>query len=83
MMGRSDVLFDLEKAMQLPQSSLTGDEELDNLPEWDSFAVLTYIALVQQRTGVVLDSYKLSVARTVNDLILQVLSSMGYPARQP
>jgi acyl carrier protein len=81
-MGRSDMLSNLEKAMQLPQGSLTGREVLENLPEWDSFAVLTFIALVQQQTGIVIDSHKLSRARTVNDLILPLLSANGSAATQ-
>jgi acyl carrier protein len=68
-MSRNDILAELEKLMELEQGTLTGNESLDNLPSWDSMAILTCIAVFQQRTGVVLDSLKLSRAKTVNDLV--------------
>jgi acyl carrier protein len=68
-MSRQDILMELEKLMELDQGTLTGSESLDNLPTWDSLAILTCIAVFQQRTGVVLDGTALSRARTVNDLL--------------
>jgi acyl carrier protein len=68
-MSRQDILMELEKLMELEQGTLTGAESLDNLPTWDSLAILTCIAVFQQRTGVVLDAERLSGARTVNDLV--------------
>jgi acyl carrier protein len=68
-MSRQDILRELEKLMELEQGMLTGAESLDNLPTWDSLAILTCIAVFQQRTGVVLDAERLSLARTVNDLV--------------
>jgi acyl carrier protein len=68
-MSRKDILAELEKLMELNQGTLTGNESLDNLPSWDSLAILTCIAVFQQRMGVVLDGMKLSQARTVNDLL--------------
>ena len=68
-MSRQDILTELEKLMELDRGTLTGTESLDNLPTWDSLAMLTCIAVFQQRTGFVLDGAKLSQARTVNDLV--------------
>ena len=72
-MTRQDVLFELEKVLEKPQGTLTGSERLDDLPEWDSLAILAYIAMVEKKTRVVLDSLLLSRARTVDDLVLLVV----------
>ena len=72
-MTRQDVLFELEKVLEKPKGTLTGSERLDDLPEWDSLAILAYIAMVEKKTSVVLDSLLLSRARTVDDLVLLVV----------
>lgn len=77
-MSRKDILMELEKLMELDQGTLTGNESLDNLPSWDSLAILTCIAVFQQRTGVVLDGTRLSRARTVNDII-QIMPGASEP----
>jgi acyl carrier protein len=80
MMTRQEVLNELEKVLEKPKGALTGNERLDDLPEWDSLAILAYIALVEKKTGVVLDSLQLSRARTVNDLVLLVVPDPFAPA---
>jgi acyl carrier protein len=79
-MTRQEILFELERVLEKPKGVLTGSELLDDLPEWDSLAVLAYIALVEKKTGAVLDSLLLSRARTVNDLVLLVLPDSVAPA---
>jgi acyl carrier protein len=78
-MSRQDILMELEKLMELERGTLTGSESLDNLPTWDSLAILTCIAVFQQRTGVVLDGEMLSQARTVNDLV-HIVPGASEPA---
>ena len=73
MITRQEVLYELDKVLEKPEGTLTGGERLDDLPEWDSLAILAYIALVEKKTSVVLDSLLLSRARTVNDLVLLVV----------
>jgi len=73
MITRQEVLYDLDKVLEKPEGTLTGSERLDDLPEWDSLAILAYIALVEKKTSVVLDSLLLARARTVNDLVLLVV----------
>ncbi len=73
MITRQEVLYELDKVLEKPEGTLTGSERLDDLPEWDSLAILAYIALVEKKTSVVLDSLLLARARTVNDLVLLVV----------
>jgi hypothetical protein len=35
---------EIEKVLDLPASSLTGNENLEDLPEWDSIATISFIA---------------------------------------
>ncbi|HYW85660.1 MAG TPA: acyl carrier protein [Spirochaetia bacterium] len=80
MMTRQEVLYELDKVLEKPRGTLTGSERLDDLPEWDSLAILAYIAMVEKKTSVVLDSLLLSRARTVNDLVLLVVPDTVAPA---
>lgn len=80
MMTRQEILYELEKVLEKTRGALTGSELLDDLPEWDSLAILAYIALVERKTGVVLDSLLLSRARTVNDLVGLVVPGPVAPA---
>ena len=79
-MTRQEILFELEKLLEKSKGSLAGSEMLDDLIEWDSLAILAYIAMVQKKTDVVLDSVALSRARTVNDLVSLVQPDAAAPA---
>jgi acyl carrier protein len=80
MMTRQEILFELEYLLEKSKGSLAGSEILDDLPEWDSLAILAYIAMVQKKTDFVLDSMALSRAKTVNDLIALVQPDAVSPA---
>ena len=79
-MTRQEILFELENLLEKSKGSLAGSEILDDLPEWDSLAILAYIAMVQKKTDVVLDSMALSRAKTVNDLVALVQPDAVAPA---
>lgn len=79
-MTRQEILYELEKLLEKSKGSLTGSEILNDLLEWDSLAILAYIAMVQKKTDVVLDSLALSRARTVNDLVVLVHPDAAAPA---
>ena len=57
-----DDLFELEKG------TLKGSESLDNYP-WDSLAIVTYIALVDEHCGIIVDGGELEAAKTIDDLV--------------
>ena len=81
-MTRQNILFELDKLLEKSKGALTGSEALDDLPEWDSLTILAYIAMVQKKTGAVLDSMLLSRAKTVHDLVVLVHPSAVAPATQ-
>jgi acyl carrier protein len=59
----------LDSALDLPEGTLTGTETLSDIPEWDSLAVISFIALVDEQFNVILEGEKLAEAKSVADLL--------------
>ncbi len=68
-MTRSEFLRHLETVLERDPDTLTGAERLEDLEEWDSLAVIGFIAMVDERLGVVVEGAALAQARAVNDLV--------------
>lgn len=68
-MDRKDFLLALDEMLELDAGTLTGAEELESLDNWDSLAVISFIALVDEKLGLVVEGEKLAKARTVDDLM--------------
>lgn len=68
-MDRKDFLLALDEMLELDAGTLTGAEELESLDNWDSLAVISFIALVDEKLGLVVEGEKLAKAKTVNDLL--------------
>lgn len=68
-MDRKDFLLALDETLELDPGTLTGDETLDSLDSWDSLAVISFIALVDEKLEIVVEGEKLAQAKTVNDLL--------------
>ncbi|MDQ2106405.1 acyl carrier protein [Azospirillum isscasi] len=68
-MDRKDFLLALDEMLELDAGSLTGAEELESIDTWDSLAVISFIALVDERLGHVVEGEKLVKAQTVDDLL--------------
>ncbi|WP_448206561.1 acyl carrier protein [Azospirillum sp. sgz302134] len=68
-MDRKDFLLALDEMLELDAGTLTGAEALDSLDNWDSLAVISFIALVDEKLGLVVAGEKLAKAKTVNDLL--------------
>jgi acyl carrier protein len=72
MMQAEAFLREIELALELPAGSLKGDERLEDIPEWDSLAVISFIALVDEKLGLAVDGEKLAETKTVGDLLALV-----------
>ncbi|WP_353860663.1 acyl carrier protein [Azospirillum formosense] len=68
-MNRKDFLLALDEMLELDAGTLTGAEELDSIDSWDSLAVISFIALVDEKLGHVVEGEKLVKAQTVDDLL--------------
>jgi len=68
-MDRKEFLLALDEMLELDPGTLTGAEELESIDSWDSLAVISFIALVDERLGHVVEGEKLVKAKTVDDLL--------------
>jgi len=59
----------LEEIIEADSGTLTGDEFINDVGGWDSLAVVSFIAMVDENLGVILSAKKISDANTVQDLI--------------
>ncbi|CAK0775722.1 Carrier domain-containing protein [Azospirillaceae bacterium] len=68
-MNKIDFLKALDDMLELDSGTLTGNEVLKELEMWDSLAVISFIALVDEKLGFVVEGQKLAMAKTIDDLI--------------
>ncbi len=68
-MDRKEFLLALDEMLELDDGTLTGAEELEAIDAWDSLAVISFIALVDEKLGHVVEGEKLVKAKTVQDLL--------------
>lgn len=58
----------LDEVLELPAGTLSGSERLEDIDTWDSLAVISFIALVDEHFGTIIESEKLAQAQSVADL---------------
>ena len=68
MMSKADFLHALEEVMEMDSGSLTGTETLADLAQWDSLAILSFMAKVDEVFGVQLSAEPIAKSKTVADL---------------
>jgi acyl carrier protein len=68
-MNKDTFLRNLNEVLDLQPGTLTGSERLEELPQWDSMAILSVIAMVDEKLGVVIPPAKLTACETINDII--------------
>ena len=67
-MTRSQFHGLLETEIGLPPGSLKSDEQLQDIPKWDSLAVLSFIALVDTQFRIQLSVEDITASKSVADL---------------
>ena len=75
-MNKSELLLEIDEILELDTGTLTGNEVLEDLEDWDSLAVITYIALIDEKLDHVLEGEQLVECETVNDLIALVADQL-------
>jgi acyl carrier protein len=58
----------LDEILELEPGTIKGDETLESLDTWDSLAVISFIAMVDQHFEIILESKKLMQAESVGAL---------------
>jgi acyl carrier protein len=68
-MDKALFLARLEELMEIQAGTLTGSESLKSLKQWDSVAVIGFIALVDEQFEITLSAKRLVECKTIEDLI--------------
>lgn len=79
-MNELQLLNFLEDTLSIPRSTLTGNEQLCDLHQWDSLATLTFITMVDRKFGLALPARKVLRCRMVDELLALIGNTPLLPA---
>lgn len=65
-------LKNMAEALNQPGAEFTPDQKLQDLPNWDSLAILTTLSMLDQEYGVVMSGTELQSCNSVADLYAKV-----------
>jgi acyl carrier protein len=68
-MRRKEFLLSMDKLVELPRGTLKGDEKLNDLEQWNSLAIISFIALVDTNNRVKVSLGQIMSSVTVSDLL--------------
>ena len=58
----------MDNLLELPDRTLSGPEKLDELENWNSLAMLGYVALADSNNGVTLSPRQIRDCNSIDDL---------------
>lgn len=76
-MTRQDFLLLLDELLELDPGTLNGSEVLADLEMWDSLAVISFIAMVDEKLGLIVAGDQLTRAKTIDDLMALVAEKVA------
>jgi acyl carrier protein len=68
-MTREQFLQSMDKLVELPRGTLKGSESLNELENWNSLAIITFIALADSNNGHHVSPRQIMACATVSDLL--------------
>ena len=68
-MTRQQFLYSMDKLLELPRGTLKGPERLHELEQWNSLAMISFIALADTNNRVSVSAAQLLACSTVSDLL--------------
>jgi acyl carrier protein len=68
-MTSQDLLLEVDKILDLRPGTLRGHEKLDELGNWDSTALISFVALAEGHNGVQISPVQIVGCSTVDDLL--------------
>jgi len=68
-MTRNEFLLQIDDILGLQPGTLRGDEKLEELENWDSTSLITFIALADSNAGVAVSPAQVVTCTTVADLL--------------
>ena len=75
-MTKQQFIEELEDMLEAQRGTITEDEMLFNVDGWDSLAVITFIAFVDESLGLTLKANKIAEAKSIADLIALVAEKL-------
>ena len=78
-MTRNEFLLEMDEILLLPPGTLRGHEKLEELENWDSTSLITFIALADAHSGVNISPAQIVNCSTVTDL-LRLARADGNPS---
>jgi acyl carrier protein len=67
-MTYAEFLTSLEELVEAPAGSLKGTQKLEDLEQWDSVSMVSFLALAEEKSGIQLAPRQLTACATVDDL---------------
>lgn len=58
----------IAEILEADPAGLTGEEKIDEVGNWDSLSVISFVAMVDSDLNQIVDGEKLKDAKTLNDL---------------
>jgi acyl carrier protein len=79
--SRVEFLNSLCEILEVPAGSLAGDEKLEDLEDWTSMAMVSFIAFAHEHFGKTLSPRLFATCDTVDDLgkLVGITDSTGNP----
>ena len=68
-MTHNEFLLQMDEILDLPAGTLRGHERLEELPNWDSTSLITFIALAETNYDVYISPGQIVTCSTVADLL--------------
>ena len=68
-MNRNEFLLQMDEILDLPAGTLRGSENLEELTNWDSTSLITFIAMAESNNGVNISPGQIVTCSTVADLL--------------
>jgi acyl carrier protein len=68
-MKRQEFIKLLESILEMDPGTITGTEAMADLDGWDSLAVVTFIAMVDENFGITLSPKKIADSQSIPDLV--------------
>lgn len=75
-MTRQEFITKLEELMEVESGTITGETLLADIALWDSFAVVGFIAIVDENMGFTPPPRDIAKSKTIEDLISIVSSGI-------
>jgi acyl carrier protein len=68
-LGKNEFLLLLDELLELEPGTVKGSETLDSLESWNSLAIISFMALVDEHFGISLQPRQIAGCSTIADLV--------------